>query len=535
VTRELARAGTFRRLATGVALLALAVPAGISAGASAAASQASVTDVLLSARAPASQLEATRTINFSGFSIHRFRQTVGGIPVLNGEVAVIDGEGSAASVVTDTTAANVTAPPAASVSASRAVAIAKAATGAHGARVAPAASLGIDPAHANALVRRVVIASKRPLNDFEVLVDAANGKVLSKRSLLQFAGQTGRAKLYTPNPVVENGGYGGIGSGVSADNHDHDTAKLTSLRNPVHLPRIKSGQHCLNGTYVDSRVGSKAKPVCRRSLNWKGVTRSNDKFEALEAYQQIDQIQNYFHAIGFTGSSNVHPKRQKVIVDAFAQDNSFYSPSDKKIRYGRGGVDDAEDGDVVVHEYGHSIQDAQDPGFGSGDQAGGLGEGFGDFMSVINTAISQPPVPIGYLNHAEFCIFDWDGTSGYGGPGVKPCGRVANGSDGITTFPVAESACRIPHSGGRLEIHCLGEVWVHGLIDLLNSIPLESGKPPIVLDLLTSQFTYADNESFAQAVNGLVAADTAIYGGTHITAICTEMKTNRGITASSRP
>ena len=59
--------------------------------------------------------------------------------------------------------------------------------------------------------------------------------------------------------------------------------------------------------------------------------------------------------------------------------------------------------------------------------------------------------------------------------------------------------------------------------------------PPIVVDVLGSQFAYADNESFAQAVNGLVAADNAVYGGTHKTAICTEMKTNRGINASSCP
>jgi hypothetical protein len=523
-------AGRTPQLAICIALLACAV--GSSASVAAATSQLSVTAALLGAKAPASQLRATRTINFNGFSIHRYRQTIRGIPVLNGEVAVIDGADSAARVVTDASASNVKAPSAPRVSRSRAIAIAKAATGADGARAAPTASLAIDPSRGNALVRRVVIASKRPLDDFEVLVDATSGTVLAKRSLLQYA-QTGHAKVYTPNPVVENGGYSGIGSGPGADNHDHDTAKLTSLRNPVKLPRIESGQHCLKGAYVEARVGSKAKPVCRRSLKWNDITRSNDKFEALEAYQQIDQIQNYFHAIGFTGSNNVHPKRQKVIDDAFGQDNSFYSPGDRVIRYGRGGVDDAEDGDVVVHEYGHSIQDAQEPGFGSSNQARALGEGFGDFMSVINTAISQPPIPIGYLSEAEFCVFDWDGTSGYGGPGVKPCGRRSDGSDGTNTFAHALVSCNF--GSDPPEIHCLGEVWTHGLDDLLNSIPPESDRPPIVIDLLASQFMYADNESFSQAVNDLVAADNAIYGGTHKTAICTEMETNRGIPAPSCP
>ena len=49
-----------------------------------------------------------------------------------------------------------------------------------------------------------------------------------------------------------------------------------------------------------------------------------------------------------------------------------------------GGVDDAQDPDIVYHELGHAIQDDQIPGFGQpsfsslGDP-GALGEGFGDY------------------------------------------------------------------------------------------------------------------------------------------------------------
>jgi Zn-dependent metalloprotease len=44
-------------------------------------------------------------------------------------------------------------------------------------------------------------------------------------------------------------------------------------------------------------------------------------------------------------------------------------------------VDDAEDADVIVHEYGHAIQADQVPGFGAGGDAGGMGEGFGDYLA----------------------------------------------------------------------------------------------------------------------------------------------------------
>jgi len=528
VPREFSSAGRLRRLAVGVALLACAVPVGISAGASAATSQISVAQALRSAKAPTSELKRTRTIDFRGAQIVRYQQEVSGVPVLGGEVVVVNGAAAAPSVVTDASAAKSAAPATPRVSSARAIAIARAATGARGNRTAPRAGLAIDPRHGGALVRRVVLASKRPLKDFEVLVDAGSGSVLAKRNLLQDA--TGHAKLFTPNPVATNGGYSGIGTAPSADHNDHDTAKLTSLRVAVDLKFLKSGQHCLVGKYVDSRLGHSANKVCRKSLNWNGVTRSSNQFEALMTYYHISNIQNYFRLLGFTGGADVHPNRQTTLADAIPDDNSFYSPATHKITYGTGGVDDAEDGDVITHEYGHSIQDAQDHGFGSGNQAGGLGEGFGDFMSAVNTAIT-PGLPS--YGAAEYCIFDWDGVGGYGGPGVAPCGRLADGSDGTNTYAQALVTCNF--GPDPPEIHCLGEVWSHGLIDLLNNILPEGGAPPILNDVLFSQFTYADNESFGQAVNGLVAADNTIYGGTHKSAICTEMETNRGINASSCP
>ena len=86
--------------------------------------------------------------------------------------------------------------------------------------------------------------------------------------------------------------------------------------------------------------------------------RSKDRFEALMAYYHVDRTQRYIQDLGF---ANVDNRRQRVVADAFSADNSFYSPWAKDIEYGAGGVDDAEDADVIIHEYGHSIQDDQDP------------------------------------------------------------------------------------------------------------------------------------------------------------------------------
>ncbi len=516
----------------GVVIAAVALSAGLAGGASAEQGpQPTLASALKSAKAPASQLERANTVAIDGATITRYQQEVGGVPVLGSSVAVIDGPSSSPTAMTDSTVASVDAPPTAEVSKADAISAARAATGASGNRAAPTAELAVDPDHADALVQVVTLASKRPLQDFEVLVDAVSGEVLSKRAILKYA--TGTAKLYTPNPVVNNGGYSGIGTNGAADHHDEDTQLLTDLRVPVTLDNLKPGK-CLKGKYVNSKLGSgSGRKVCKAGRHFNAVKRSQPKFEALMGYYHIDVITSYFHALGFTGTADVHPGAITSVANNLKADQSYYSPGDHMMHYGSGDVDDGEDGDVITHEYGHAVQDAQVEGFGTTDQAGGLGEGFGDFLSALNTEIT-PGLP--NYDESEFCIFDWDGVGGYGGPGVRPCGRRADGvnSGGSTnTYSDALTTCSL--GGGNLEVHCLGEVWSHGLIDLMKNIPFESGVPPIAKDVLSSQFAYSKGESFKNAVDDLVAADMALYGGTHVAAICLEMAIDRGIPSDTCP
>src|SRR5262249_15003115 len=140
---------------------------------------------------------------------------------------------------------------------------------------------------------------------------------------------------------------------------------------------------------------------------------------------------------------NVNNRQQELIVDDIPDDNSFYSPGDKAIHMGTGGVDDGEDADVFVHEYGHSTQDNQDPGFGAGGNEGAQGEGLGDYQ-----AGSMEDVLPAQAGHAEVtdpnCIADWDSTA-YS-PDNPPCLRRL---DGKKHFPEAADG----------EVHDDGEMW----------------------------------------------------------------------------
>ena len=106
-------------------------------------------------------------------------------------------------------------------------------------------------------------------------------------------------------------------------------------------------------------------------------------------------------------------KRQQLVrINQFGGDNSFYRNGTKKltITFGKGGVDDAEDAEVVVHEYGHAVQDDQVPGFGSSLEAGSIGEAFGDYLavSVGLWAAGQNGWPV---KTPPACVADWDSVS----------------------------------------------------------------------------------------------------------------------------
>ena len=63
------------------------------------------------------------------------------------------------------------------------------------------------------------------------------------------------------------------------------------------------------------------------------------------------------------------------------EDNSWYSPGERRSPSALGDVDDAEDGETILHEFGHAIQDAICPDFGQSPEAAAMGEGFGDYFA----------------------------------------------------------------------------------------------------------------------------------------------------------
>jgi hypothetical protein len=369
-------------------------------------------------------------------------------------------------------------------------------------------------------VWNVSVPSAAPLGDFEVLVDAETGEIRAKRNLAQ-AGVP-HARVFLPNAVVANGGYSNLGRRPGADHKDHNTHLLTQLRSPVDLENLDGDQDCLKGDWANVKLGARHKNVCRGSHDWTGVKRASNKFEALMAYYHIDSVQTYIQSLGFAGSDGINDESQKLYPDAIKDDNSFYLPFDDTITWGTGGIDDAEDADVIIHEYGHAIQDDQVDGFGATPNAAGIGEGFGDYLAASQTQRN------GGSEEAQRCTFDWDGVGGWGDPPPTPCGRRA---DDNRTFTEAQTGTgNAPnYCDDPSDEHCLGQPWASALMDIRTSLPNEPAREIFDEDLLGSQFDYVPTEGFTGAANALVAYDEAHNSGDYKTEICDEMQNDRDL------
>ena len=486
------------------ALLTLAL-----AAAPAAAAPPRVSQELHAAAAPAAQLpSASQTRLPGGATVYRYHQRVDGLRVLGSEAVVNHAADAPPKLVADSTKPSINPPAPASISRERAIDIASGRVGVSRLRAPVSAELAIEPGGGGTLVWHVLVPAGQPLGDFDVLVDAASGQVLSQHNLLENL-QTGHAKLYNPNPVVEHHGA----KGLRRDHHDRDTPLLRKLRRKVSLPNIDDGQDCLRGRWVHALRGKKDKETCKPSLRWNKVTRSNSRFEALMVYFQINRSQAYIQSLGFSNSNptpnGIDDRVQRATADAFKRDNSFYSPATQSIVYGSGGVDDAEDGDVILHEYGHALQDSSSPSFGhsSGFQPGALAEGSSDYWAAAMSSLVPHT-----SNEDDVCIFDWDATT-YGKffprvPGERSGRRCGRRADSSRRLQKAEQG-----SCGT-DVHCVGQVWSTALWNLRREFVRRdprNGGAQMDQIYLASQFLYTGTERFRGAANALRCADEDLH------------------------
>ena len=252
--------------------------------------------------------------------------------------------------------------------------------------------------------------------------------------------------------------------------------------------RFLDGSGYLSGRYarIRNEVGSPAySPANGGTFNY---FRDQDEFEQVMAYYWITQAQLYLQHLGFTGDRAILENGIDVRINQWGQDNSYFWDKHNVLRFGKGGVDDAEDAEVILHEYGHAIQGDQVPGFGPGADSGAIGEAFGDYFAVsFGNAISGNTFEPG-------CVMDWDSTF-Y----TSQAPHCLRRTDLDLHYP---EDLRDPR-----EVHADGRIWSRALWDINQNLGDNERADRIIIG---AQFGFSVDPSFAEA-----ALTTVAYAKAH--------------------
>jgi zinc metalloprotease ZmpB len=305
---------------------------------------------------------------------------------------------------------------------------------------------------------------------------ASAGKVGNGSSL-------GSAQVFVPNPVQS------LGDETLTDQKDSDAAVPATAYHTVTLTNL-DGSGFLHGAYatVYSETGNPAFSPTNTFL----YTRHQDEFEQVMAYYWITEAQKYIQSLGFGSTLRaIDNQPQKVRINQYGADNSFETDHPiLEIRYGKGGVDDAEDAEVILHEYGHAIHSSQNFSFAS-EQAGAISEGFADYWAVTVSDVVSKQLGVPEREPLP-CVADWDSVS--------------------YTSTVPHCLRRIDldlHYPGDLngEVHHDGQIWSRALWDIRQNL----GHVKADTIILQGSFDYPGT-TMPVLANSTVAAALSLYG-----------------------
>jgi hypothetical protein len=319
-----------------------------------------------------------------------------------------------------------------------------------------------------------LVLTRTPRGTVQTVVDAVSGTRLAEKNTVKEV--SGSGQVFNPNPVVT------LQNESLTDSSNSNSSTFTPAYSTVTLTQLNSGVTTLKGAYANN-ASSSAVTSSTRTYTY---NRSQAGFEQVMAYYHVTTAQEYIQSLGFTDINN---SAQTYRTTGLTDDNSYYDPSDDSLTFGTGGVDDAEDAEVIWHEYGHAIQDAQVPGFGSSSQSGAIGEGFGDYWAVtMSQATSRDTRTTPWA-----CVMDWDSTS-Y----TEDTPHCLRRTDGPKVYP------------GDLdgEVHDDGEIWSHALWDVNRYL----GRTTANRVILESQFFFNPEITMPAAAQKTVATAQALYG-----------------------
>ena len=347
----------------------------------------------------------------------------------------------------------------------------------------PHTGQGGDDTDAYRLAYRVVVSFGQPVSSWEYIIDATTGEPLHRRNLLKFA--DGRGRVFNPSPVVA------LKDDTLRDQDDSADAIPEAAYTDVILPEL-DGSGFLDGRYVSTGLTENRANEPTLEYNY---LRDDPRFEEVMVYYHVDTVARYLKGLGFDFVDNWQIPTNVHVSEG---PDAFYDHTDMSINFGDGGVDLAEDAEVIIHEYGHAILDRQVPGI-FGGEGSAIHEGFSDFIAAsFFSAVSD--------GYGDTTVFDWVGSHDpeYGGT------RPVNGSKHYPEDIVGQ-----PHADG--------EMWSASLWELFEVL----GRDGSISLVIESHFYLSSDPEFVDGASAIFTADQELNTGINRDLILGVME-NRG-------
>lgn len=281
------------------------------------------------------------------------------------------------------------------------------------------------------------------------------------------------------------------------DSNDQDLPWMSAAYLPVNIPAVYDtfvNQFFIENDYVKlvDILPPNNTPAQSANNNF-FFNRSQTGFEEVNVAYHITQFHDHIAALGYDTLMDL-----QVEVDAHGGfgDNSVFHrnvPSTPFITFGDGGVDDAEDADVIVHEYCHGISWSANGNTHSGNERIALDEGIADYFA---TSYSR-----------NLSAYRWEDMFTWDGHNEHWLGRTANTPNNYTK-PWASTP------------HLLGEVFNTAM----QKIYTDLGRNTTDELMLEALFYFTDSTNLPSAAYYVLQADDLINGGANRPIICQHFK-----------
>lgn len=293
---------------------------------------------------------------------------------------------------------------------------------------------------------------------------------------------TVHALVFQPDPITSAetdyaGDYKDLG--------DADNDALNNERFAVTMPaQFADGVFYLRTDSILLKdLNAPAIPVVTAITDTFYFTRSQDGFEDVNTLYHLTAMAQYLGSIGYGALHDFY-----IEVDphgASGADQSFYvSAAIPSMQFGEGGVDDAEDADVIIHEFTHALSDHASPGSNTGLERRAIDEGYGDYFAVSYSR--------SYSDYKWEEVFTWDGHNEF---------WFGRNADTDKHYPEDNSD----------NIYAASEIWSGALMDIFDLIGREA------CDQLVCEALYASvpNMTMPEAAQVIVDAEEMLFGGSY--------------------